>query len=88
MARSKGFSIVEGVIVLGVLVLLAGVGYLGLKAMTKQTTNNSGTTTSFSSPKSAEVLTSKEDLESAEKELDNLSFDDESATEAEAQANL
>lgn len=87
MTRSKGFSIVEGVVLLGVVVLLVGVGYFGLKAMTKSTTT-SDTTTSFSSPKNAEVITSKEDLESAEKELDNLSFDDESAVEAESQANL
>ena len=84
---SKGFSAVEIVMVLGVIVLLVGVGYVGWKAFTK-----SDSTALNSTPTSttdvAEVITTKADLEAAEKALDELNFEDESLTEAETQANL
>ncbi len=88
MVRSRGFSLIEGIIVAGVVVLLVGVGYIGLKALTKSNQNTPVTTGATSSSQSAEVITSKADLESAEKELSGLSFDDDSSTEAEIQANL
>lgn len=88
MKRTSGFSIVEGLVVVGVLVLVVGVGYFGLKALTKSTTGSSNTTSLESSPKGAEVITSKADLEAAEKELDSLSFDDQNDSEAESQASL
>jgi|GEM_PF-874657 len=85
--RSRGFSIIEVVIVLGVITLLAGVGYVGWKALMKsdETALNA---TKTSSSQAAEVITTKADLEAAEKALDELDFEDESLSEAETQASL
>lgn len=85
MKRPYGFSIVEVVILLGVVVLLAGVGYVGWKAFTK---SDSQQATNVSSKQTAEVITTKADLEAAEKALGELDFEDVEATEAETQATL
>lgn len=88
MAKQKGFSVVEVIIILGVVLLLAGVGYVGWKAFTKPTETAADTATSAATRQSAEVITTKADLEAAEKALDELNFEDESALEAETQASL
>jgi prepilin-type N-terminal cleavage/methylation domain-containing protein len=88
MKSQKGFSLVEILIVLGVIVLLVGVGYVGWKAFTKTNETAAETATSSSSLQSAEVITTKADLEAAEKALDDLDFEDDSVAEAETQANL
>lgn len=85
-SRLKGFSIVEGIIILGVVVLLAGVGFVGWKAFTKSATNTAST--SGTTKQSAEVITTKADLENAEKALNDLNFDDTNASSAESQASL
>lgn len=85
MARSKGFGVVEGFILLGIVLLLVGVGYVGWKAFTK---SDSDQATLVSPEQSAEVITTKADLEAAEKALDELDFEDTEAAQAEAQANL
>jgi predicted negative regulator of RcsB-dependent stress response len=84
--RLSGFSLVEGIIILGVVVLLAGVGFVGWKAFTKSAANTASTT--GTSKQSAEVITTKADLENAEKALNDLNFDDSDASTAESQANL
>jgi predicted negative regulator of RcsB-dependent stress response len=80
----NGFSVVEGLIILGVIVLLGGVGYVGWKALTKpaQLQQNSST------HKTAQVITTKADLEAAEKALGDIDFEDTSGTQAESQASL
>lgn len=88
MKQLKGFSAVEGIIIVGVIVLMVGLGFLGWKALTKPAQTTAQTTIPTSSPKSAEVITTKADLESAEKELNNLNFDDNNLDQAESQANL
>jgi len=85
--RQRGFSAVEAVIIVGVIVLLGGVGYVGWKAFTKADVTAS-TATSASTRQSAEVITTKADLEAAEKALDELDFGDDNVTEAESQASL
>lgn len=85
-SRSNGFSIVEGLIILGVVVLLVGVGYVGWKAL--MAPNGSDTEASVSNSKSAEIITTKADLEAAEKALDELDFEDDNAAQAETQATL
>lgn len=85
MKRTSGFSIVEVLVLLGVVVLFAGVGYVGWKAFTKSTDQQA---TSVSSKQTAEVITTKADLEAAEKALGDLDFEDVDAVEAESQANL
>lgn len=85
MSRTKGFSVVEGFILIGVVLLLAGVGYVGWKALTK---SNSTQATLASPERSAEVITTKADLEAAEKALNDLNFEDAEAAQAEAQASL
>lgn len=87
MGRIKGFSIIEIVMVLGVVVLMAGVGFVGWSALTKSNEITQDAA-SVSPSKTIEVITTKADLELAETELDELNFDDESSTEAETQAGL
>lgn len=71
--------------IVGVVLLLTGVGYVGWKAFTKS--NN--TQASLASPdKSVEVITTKADLEAAEKALDEISFEDPETAQAETQASL
>lgn len=84
MKQNKGFSLLEGMILLGVVLLLAGVGYVGWKAFTKSDVAQ----TNVSTGQSAEIITTKADLEAAEKALGELDFEDEAAVEAESQANL
>lgn len=85
MKRNKGFSLLEGVVLLGVVLLIAGVGYVGWKAFTK---SDAPAQTTVSSGQTAEVITTKADLEAAEKALGELDFEDEQAAEAESQASL
>lgn len=84
--RAYGFSIVEAVMIIGVVVLLVGVGVVGWRAFTKS--NASTAATASSSKQSAEVITTKADLEHAEKSLNDLNFDDSNASAAASQANL
>lgn len=85
MRRTNGFSLVEVLVLFGVVVLLAGVGYVGWKAFTKSSDRQ---TESVSSKQTAEVITTKADLEAAEKALGDLDFEDLDAAEAESQASL
>lgn len=84
MRSNKGFGLIETVILLGVIVLLVGVGYVGWKALVKSDTPAANTSTK----QSAEVITTKADLEAAEKALNELDFDDTEGASAESQANL
>lgn len=83
--KTRGFSIVEVLMVLGVVVLIGGVGFVAWKAFTK-----SDVATQSSSPavQSAQVITTKADLEAAEKALEELDFYDAEAEQAETQASL
>lgn len=86
MRSNKGFGAVEAVVLLGVIVLLAGVGYVGWKAFVNS--DGSSQSTSVSTKQSAEVITTKADLEAAEKALSELDFDDSDSAAAESQASL
>ena len=86
MKHSKGFSIVEGLVLAGVVLLIVGVGYVGWNAFTKS--SETAQTSSVTTGQAAEVITTKADLEAAEKALGELNFDDDAALEAEAQASL
>lgn len=86
LATNKGFSVVEGFILLGVVLLLAGVGYVGWKALTKA--DETAQSSSISNGATVEVITTKADLEEAEKALSELDFDDSDGAEAQAQASL
>jgi len=86
MRRNSGFGIVEIVVLLGVIVLLAGVGYVGWKAFVAS--DSPSQNTSVSTKRSAEVITTKADLEAAEKALSELDFEDSEGADAESQASL
>lgn len=86
MKYSKGFSIIEGLVLAGVVLLIVGVGYVGWKAFTKS--SETAQTSSVTTGQTAEVITTKADLEAAEKALGELDFEDDAALEAETQANL
>lgn len=88
MKQRTGFSVVEIVVVLGVLVLAGGLGFVAWKSFTKSTAETAANGTAVSTKASVEVITTKADLEAAEKALDELDFEDESSTEAESEANL
>lgn len=81
----RGFSAVEAVILVGVILLLAGVGYVGWKAFSKSDTPEAAEN---QVQQSAQLITTKADLEAAEKALDELNFEDNDALKAEAQATL
>ena len=81
-----GFSLAEGLILMGVVLLLAGVGYVGWKAFTKSDVADGPSTSARQ--QSAQVITTKADLEAAEKALDELNFEDSDALKAESQASL
>jgi predicted negative regulator of RcsB-dependent stress response len=80
-----GFSLVEGLVITGVLVLVVGLGYFGWKSFTKSTNE---TITPVSSSATVEVITTEKDLDRAIKELDELKFEDENSAQAEPQAAL
>lgn len=84
--RLKGFALIEGMMILGIVILLVGVGYVGWKALMSPAGDEGEASVSTSS--SAEIITTKADLEAAEKALSELDFEDESATAAETQATL
>jgi prepilin-type N-terminal cleavage/methylation domain-containing protein len=85
----KGFSFVEIIIVLVVIGLIGGLGYVGWKAFTRsETPAVTDRAKSGAAGQSAEVITTKADLEAAEKALNDLDFDDDNARQAETQANL
>lgn len=86
MSNKRGFSVIEAVIMVGVLLLLAGVGYVGWNAFAKSEVATQQT--SVSTGQSAEVITTKADLEAAEKALGELNFEDDAAIEAQSQASL
>jgi cytoskeletal protein RodZ len=86
MRNNKGFGAIEGIILLGVVVLLVGVGYVGWKAFVKS--DDPSQNPSISTKQSAEVITTKADLEAAEKALSELDFEDSEGASAESQANL
>lgn len=86
MKRANGFSVVEGLVIIGVLVLVAGVGFVGWKSFMKS--DQTAQQTSVNTSQSAEVITTKADLEAAEKALGDLNFDDADSAEAETQASL
>lgn len=85
MKRYKGFSLVELLVIVGVLVLIGGLGFVGWKSFNKSTAE---TGTPVSDTESAEVITSEEDLDSAAKQLDALEIEDEDSAQAESQASL
>jgi hypothetical protein len=82
--KHRGFSVVEVVIISGVIVLLGGLGFVGWKALTKQTQAPQTASTT----KSVQVITTKEDLDAAQKALGELNFEDSDAAQAESQASL
>lgn len=73
--------------VLGVLLLVGALSYVGYKTFIATPGKDSSVATGSSS-QVAEVITSKEDLEEAAKKLDDLSFEDESSVAAATQAEL
>ena len=84
MRTYKGFSIVELFVIVGVLVLIGGLGYVGWKSFNKST----DTGTPVSNSASAEVITTEKDLDAAAKQLDGLDIEDDDSAQAESQAAL
>ncbi len=80
--RARG-SIV--IVVVVVLVLVGALGFVGWRILTRQDTDNQA---AKSSQTSAEVILTQEDLDAAEKSLDEIDFSDQSAEDAQLQANL
>lgn len=85
--KTRGFSFVEVVIILVVVVIVGALGYAAWKSFLVPNASVADKDT-VSNSQTVEVITSKEDLEAAEKALEDLDFDDESAKQAELQAQL
>ncbi|HRJ06341.1 MAG TPA: type II secretion system protein [Candidatus Saccharibacteria bacterium] len=88
MKQRMGFSLVEVLVIIGVLVLAGGLGFVAWKSFSKSAETTATGSPAVSTSKSAEVITTKADLEAAEKALDELDFEDEDASQAESQASL
>lgn len=73
-------------VVLVVVLLVGALGFVGWRMLTKQNDENQSVTSSAQN--SAEVILTQEDLEAAEKSLDELDFVDENSEKAELQAEL
>lgn len=85
MRSYKGFSIVELLVIVGVLVLIGGLGFVAWKSFNKSTNENG---TPVSNSQTAEVITTEEDLNEAAKQLDQLDIEDEDSQQAESQATF
>ena len=83
MRSYKGFSIVELVVIIGVLVLISGLGFVAWKSFNKSASDNG---TPVSNSQTAEVITTEEDLNEAAKQLDQLNIEDDDSRQAETQA--
>jgi preprotein translocase subunit SecF len=86
MKTYKGFSLVELLVIVGVLILIGGLGFVGWRSFNKSTDTSTGTPVSNS--ESVEVITNEEDLDEAAKQLDSLEIEDEDSAQAESQAAL
>jgi hypothetical protein len=80
-SRKEKFSFGEIIAVAGVVVLIVVVGLIGWNFLVKHTQEKTV-------DKSAQVITTKADLDAAKKALGDLNFDDDSAKKAEARADL
>lgn len=84
--RNKGARGSILLVVLVVVLLVGALGFVGWRILTKQSDENQNVTSSAQN--SAEVILTQEDLEAAEKSLDELDFVDENSEKAELQAEL
>lgn len=84
--RNKGARGSILLVVLVVVLLVGALGFVGWRILTKQGDENQNVTSSAQN--SAEVILTQEDLEAAEKSLDELDFVDENSEKAELQAEL
>lgn len=79
---SRGFSVIEIVIVLVVIVIIAGLGYAFFTKKDQPLANNSAEDTSQAASSESTpgitVIDSSDDLDKAAKELDQLDIDDTS----------
>ena len=73
-------------VVIVVLVLIGALGFIGWQKLSKQNTTTTGSASTLDN--TAEVIVTQDDLENAEKSLDELNFDDDDAVAAEQQADL
>lgn len=85
MKTYKGFSLVEMLVIVGVLVLIGGLGFVAWKSFTKTPAADG---TSVSNSQTAEVITTEEDLDAAARQLDQLEIEDGDSQQAEDQAAL
>jgi len=80
---SRGFSIIEVVIILVVIVMIAGLGYAFFARKDQPLANNDSTSTSQTDTipeptKEVTAIASSDDLDTITKELDQLDMDDTS----------
>lgn len=85
MNTRKGFTVVEAFVIVGVIILIAGLAFVAWKSFMQDDEQG---VTSVSTSGTAEVITTEEDLAEAERQLDSLDIEDSSSQEAENQANF
>ena len=81
--RSRGAI---ALVLIVVIVLVGALGFVGWRMLDNQNANEQAANTT--SRTSAEVILTQEDLEAAEKSLDELDFSDDNAEAAELEAAL
>lgn len=88
MKRIQGFSAVEITILVVVLAIAGGVGYVAWnKFMAKDSKTESSQTASSDTQKPTEI-SNKDDLDKALETVDSTSVDDDDVSTAESQANF
>lgn len=81
--RTKG---AVAIIIVVAILLLGALGFVGWRALSGQ--NKSEQASTKPTETTAEVIMTQEDLEAAEKSLDELDFSDDEAEAAELEASL
>lgn len=87
MSRSRSRKAIIMAVV-AIIILLSVLGFAGWRMLSGTDSTVEQQSVSKPSETSAEVILTQDDLEEAEKSLDELDFDDADALEAQKQANL
>lgn len=84
MTRRNGSRGAITLVIVVVVLLVAALGFVGWRMLTRQSTDQAA----HSTETSAEVIMTQDDLDEATKSLDEIDFSDEDAAAAELQAEL
>lgn len=88
MKGKKGFSLVEVLVLVGIIVLILGLGFVAWRAFFAPDSNPATTSASIPASETAEVISTKEDLERESRKLDGFDVESSDFYDAEKQADI